>query len=40
MDIFDRGTEKWTAMMLPEHIKMLRDLDLDYYKTNKPVLDE
>lgn len=23
--IKDRGTIKWTAMMLPEHVKMLRD---------------
>ncbi|KZE66333.1 hypothetical protein AWM68_08180 [Fictibacillus phosphorivorans] len=38
--IRDRGTIKWTAMMLPEHVKMLRDHQdgLDYGR--KPELDE
>lgn len=36
----DRGTKKWTAMMLPEHVKLLRDwYDEDNY-TEKPELDE
>lgn len=38
-NIFDRGTKKWTAMMLPEHVKMLREIDNEYVKTNKPALD-
>ncbi|MGA4719533.1 YolD-like family protein [Fictibacillus nanhaiensis] len=38
--IRDRGTIKWTAMMLPEHVKMLREHQdgLDYGR--KPELDE
>jgi len=39
-DINDRGTIKWTSIMMPEHIKMLND----YWKTteykDKPTLDE
>lgn len=31
---------KWTAMMLPEHVKMLRDLDKAQDKVDKPSLDE
>ncbi len=38
--IRDRGTKKWTAMMLPEHVKMLKELNVDYYRKKKPVLDE
>ncbi|HSI65796.1 MAG TPA: YolD-like family protein [Planococcus sp. (in: firmicutes)] len=39
-EIKDRGRIKWTAMMLPEHIQMLRELQKeDRYKT-KPILDE
>jgi len=38
--IRDRGTKKWTAMMLPEHKRMLQYLykELDYKE--KPFLDE
>jgi hypothetical protein len=38
--IRDRGTIKWTAMMLPEHVKLLREHQdgLDYGR--KPELDE
>ncbi|WP_337020010.1 YolD-like family protein [Oceanobacillus massiliensis] len=36
----DRGTIKWTAMMMPEHIQMLNE----YWETveykDKPLLDE
>ncbi|WP_068672264.1 YolD-like family protein [Oceanobacillus sp. Castelsardo] len=39
-NINDRGTIKWTSIMMPEQIKMLND----YWKTTeykqKPVLDE
>lgn len=35
-----RGTMKWTAMMLPEHVKMLRDEFIEYDKVDKPTLDE
>ncbi|WP_456278415.1 YolD-like family protein [Bacillus sp. AK128] len=38
--IRDRGNIKWTAMMLPEHVKLLRDwAKEDEYET-KPELDE
>lgn len=38
--IRDRGTIKWTAMMLPEHVKLLRELHEDRDKQEKPLLDE
>lgn len=36
----DRGRKKWTAMMLPEHISMLKEMNIDYEKESKPILDE
>ena len=39
--IKDRGTMKWnTAFFMPEHISMLRDLNKDYYRQPKPILDQ
>ncbi|MDX5476771.1 MAG: YolD-like family protein [Bacillaceae bacterium] len=38
--IRDRGTIKWTSMMLPEHVKMLRDWTKEDYYEIKPELDE
>ncbi|PAD67070.1 hypothetical protein CHH83_20770 [Bacillus sp. 7586-K] len=38
--IRDRGTMKWTAFMMSEHVKSLRDYDLRMSKVEKPVLDE
>ncbi|RST75260.1 YolD-like family protein [Siminovitchia acidinfaciens] len=40
MDIKDRGTKKWTAMMLPEHVQMLKYLNVDYERVKKPDIDE
>ncbi|RXZ00846.1 YolD-like family protein [Fictibacillus sp. S7] len=40
MSIRDRGAIKWTAMMLPEHVKKLREFDWDQNKKVKPELDE
>ncbi len=38
--IRDRGNIKWTSMMLPEHVKLLRDWsEADAYQ-EKPELDE
>ncbi len=38
--IRDRGSIKWTAMMLPEHVVELRKwMDREYY-TERPDLDE
>jgi len=37
----DRGiNKKWQGFFMPEHIKTLRDNDRDYYKTDRPQLDE
>ncbi|WP_244520535.1 YolD-like family protein [Fictibacillus solisalsi] len=36
----DRGALKWTAIMLPEHVKALRVFDRDQGKKVKPELDE
>lgn len=37
----DRGLKKWYgAFFMPEHVKMLKDLQTDYYKTPRPILDE
>jgi len=37
---YDRGNKKWTSLMLPEHVEMLRQFaNEDYYKTPKPLLD-
>ncbi|QOY34248.1 YolD-like family protein [Anaerobacillus isosaccharinicus] len=40
MTIRDRGTMKWTAIMLPEHVAMLREYYADQKKKEKPELDE
>ena len=36
----DRGNIKWTAMMLPEHVVILRELVEEQKKVPKPILDE
>lgn len=38
--IKDRGTIKWTAMMLPEHVQHLKELVIDERRVEKPILDE
>ena len=38
--IKDRGTIKWTAMMLPEHVQSLKEIMIDEQKLKKPELDE
>ncbi|MFP5169144.1 YolD-like family protein [Bacillus licheniformis] len=35
----DRGTIKWTAMMLPEHVSLLRELESTLNRVKRPVLD-
>ncbi len=40
MDINERGTKKWTSLMLPEHVQMLGDLEKEQDRKEKPVLDE
>ena len=38
--IQDRGNIKWTAMMLPEHVGLLRDWHDENELTERPELDE
>ncbi|MFE8698000.1 YolD-like family protein [Cytobacillus sp. FJAT-53684] len=38
--IKDRGTIKWTAMMLPEHVQELKKAALDEERIKQPELDE
>jgi hypothetical protein len=35
----DRGTIKWTAMMLPEHVSLLRELESTHNRVKRPALD-
>ncbi|RDW19604.1 YolD-like family protein [Oceanobacillus arenosus] len=36
----DRGTIKWSSLMLPEHVEMLKELWKEDEKVQKPVLDQ
>lgn len=36
----DRGTIKWNAMMLPEHVKLLREWKAEDYYEEMPKIDE
>lgn len=38
--IKDRGTKKWTAMMLPEHVSLIRKYNEEQKKIPRPDLDE
>lgn len=38
MKVHDRGTMKWTSLMLPEHVEQLREVFAEYKE--KPLLDE
>lgn len=41
MSIRDRGTKKWTAIMLPEHVRGLRKIwHEEFEQREKPILDE
>ncbi|PYZ96475.1 hypothetical protein CR205_12200 [Alteribacter lacisalsi] len=35
----DRGTIKWTSLMLPEHVRMLKEHQEAYFKVARPELD-
>lgn len=39
-ELKDRGRTKWTAMMLPEHLRLLREWQEEDNKTERPILDE
>lgn len=36
----ERGTKKWTSLMLPEHVKMLGDMYKEMDRKEKPIVDE
>lgn len=36
----DRGTIKWNALMLPEHVKLLREWQEEDKRRDKPLLEE
>lgn len=38
--IKDRGTIKWTSMMLPEHVQSLKNALVDEQRIEQPILDE
>ncbi len=41
MAIHDRGKIKWqSAFFMPEHVKMLKDMERDLMKSRKPILDQ
>lgn len=35
----DRGTIKWTSLMLPEHVELLKQLWKETEKVSKPIID-
>lgn len=36
----DRGTKKWTSLMLPEHVEALKKVFAEEDNEEKPILDE
>lgn len=36
---YDRGTIKWTSLMLPEHVELLKQMWREDKKETKPILD-
>lgn len=40
MTVHDRGAKKWTSLMLPEHIEMLKEWERSLNKVEKPILAE
>ncbi|KQL37591.1 hypothetical protein AN959_03435 [Psychrobacillus sp. FJAT-21963] len=39
-NVKDRGSKKWVAMMLPEHLKLIRSYKEEQKKIPRPQLDE
>lgn len=39
-EIKDRGTKKWTSIMLPEHVEALKQMFAEEERKEKPILDE
>lgn len=40
MTLKDRGTIKWTSLMLPEHVERIKQLKKELNKVEKPEIDE
>lgn len=40
MSVNDRGGIKWTAMMMPEHIELLKQTWQEQERKQKPIIDE
>ncbi|API93507.1 hypothetical protein J32TS6_38070 [Virgibacillus pantothenticus] len=40
MRVYDRGSIKWTSMMLPEHVDLLQDMWKRLEDKEMPILDE
>ena len=40
MNIRDRGTMKWTSLMLPEQVELLKKAREESNRKEKPILDE
>ncbi|QFF98907.1 YolD-like family protein [Psychrobacillus glaciei] len=40
LKVRDRGSKKWVAMMLPEHLKLVREYIDEQKKTPRPELNE
>lgn len=38
--VHDRGSIKWTSLMLPEHVELLKSIWNEDKKQTKPILDE
>lgn len=36
----DRGNIKWVSLMLPEHVRLLKEYKQDLQAVEKPILDE
>ena len=36
----DRGNIKWVSLMLPEHVKLLKEYKENLQEVDKPILDE
>lgn len=39
-EIRDRGTKKWTSIMLPEHVEALKQMFAEEECKDKPILDD
>lgn len=40
MTLKDRGSKKWTSIMLPEHVEAIKRVFEEEEKEKKPILDE